>query len=288
MLDILVFGLLRGAIFALAAFGFSLVLGVLGIVNLAHGIFIVLGAVMTHALHTEAGWNLLLAALVSAGAMGLLGIAMQRLLIDRVFHLHPLMVLVQTFGIAIVVSEAAAKVFGPSERLLRVDVPSMPVLDIAGVYVPTFEVIVFFVALASAGLLVALLHYTAFGKAVRACRDNLEFAAIVGIDVRKVFLLTVGICGVWSGLAGAMIIGIRPTAAYMHFPWTVDAFLVVIIGGLGSITGALIGGFVYGVLNFAAYYYWPSMAPAVIFGVLILMLMLRPEGLFGLGTTARK
>jgi branched-chain amino acid transport system permease protein len=288
VLDILVFGLLRGAIFALAAFGFSLVLGVLGIVNLAHGVFIVLGAVMTHALYASAGWNLIIAALASATAMGLLGIAMQRLLVDRVFHLHPLMVLVQTFGIAIVVSEGAAKIFGPSERLLRVDIPSMPVIDVAGVYVPTFELVVFMVALLSAGLLAAVLRYTAFGKAVRACRDSIEFAQIVGIDVRRVFLLTVGICGFWSGLAGALIVGIRPTATYMHFLWTVDAFLVVIIGGLGSIPGALIGGFIYGVLNFAAYYYWPSMAPAVIFGILILMLMLRPEGLFGLGTTARK
>lgn len=288
MLDIIVFGILRGAVFALAGFGFSLVLGVLGIVNLAHGIFIVLGAVITHALVTAAGVPLVIAALLAALAMGALGLVLQRLFIERVFNLHPFMVLVQTFGLAIVVSEIGNKAFGTGERLLRVDIPGMPIVDIAGVFVPTFEIVVFLIALLSAGMLAAILRWTTFGKAVRACRDSLESAALVGIDVRRVFLLTMGLCGLWSGLAGALILGLTPTAPHMHFLWTIDAFLVVIIGGLGSMLGALIGGFLYGILNFAAYYYWPSAAPAVIFGVLIVMLMLRPEGLFGLSTVVRK
>ena len=287
MLDILVFGLLRGALFALAAFGFSLVLGVLGIVNLAHGIFIVLGAVLTQFM-VAGGVNIVVAGLTAAAAMGLLGLLIQQVFIKRVFHLHPLMVLVQTFGVGIVLSEIGNKLFGTSERLLRVDVPVMPIIAIGDLYVPTFEVIVFFVALLSAGLLAALLRYTQFGKAVRACRDSVDSAALAGINVPRVFLLTMGLCGIWSGLAGAMIVGLKPTAPHMSFMWTVDAFLVVIIGGLGSMLGALVGGFIYGVLNFAAYYYWPSAAPAVVFGVLIAMLMVRPEGIFGLGTVVRK
>ena len=99
-------------------------------------------------------------------------------------------------------------------------------------------------------------------------------------------IMTLGVA--IASMVGALILGLRPTAPHMHFMWTIEAFLVVIIGGLGSMSGALIGGFLYGVLNFAAYYYWPSTAPAVIFGTLIVMLMLRPEGLFGLGTVVRK
>ena len=202
--------------------------------------------------------------------------------------MHPLMVLVQTFGVAIIVSEVASKVFGSSERLLRLDVPGVPFVEIGSVFVPTYEIVVFAVSLISAGLLLAVLHYTSFGRAVRACRDSRESAELVGINVPRVFLLTMGICGAWAGLAGALILGLRPTAPHMHFMWTIEAFLVVIIGGLGSMAGALIGGFLYGVLNFAAYYYWPSTAPAVIYGSLIVMLMLRPEGLFGLGKVVRK
>ena len=287
MLDVLLFGFLRGAVFAMAAFGFSLVLGVLGIVNLAHGVFIVLGAVLTYLLYDE-GLPLVIAALMAALTTGLLGVLIQRLFIARVFDMHPLMVLVQTFGIAIIISEIANLIFGTSERLVRVDIPGVPNVGLGSLVVPTYELIVFAIALASAGLLAALLRYTEFGKAVRACRDSLESAALVGINVPRVFMLTMGICGLWAGLAGALILGLRPTAPHMHFMWTVDAFLIVIIGGLGSISGALIGGFIYGVLNFAAYYYWPSVAPAVIFGTLIAVLMLRPQGLFGLGQVARK
>ncbi|MCL4188087.1 MAG: branched-chain amino acid ABC transporter permease [Rhodobacteraceae bacterium] len=287
MLDIFFFGFLRGAVFALAAFGFSLVLGVLGIVNLAHGVFIVLGASVTYALYS-AGTPIVLAALAAAATTGLLGMLIQRLFIDRVFNMHPLMVLVQTFGVAIIVSELANKAFGTSERLLRLDVPGLPYVEIGSVFVPTYEIVVFVVSLVSAGLLVAVLNYTSFGRAVRACRDSRQSAELVGINVPRVFLLTMGICGAWAGLAGALILGLRPTAPHMHFMWTIEAFLVVIIGGLGSMGGALVGGFLYGVLNFAAYYYWPSTAPAVIFGALIVMLMLRPAGLFGLGTVVRK
>ncbi len=287
MLDILFFGFLRGAVFALAAFGFSLVLGVLGIVNFAHGIFIVLGASITFSLYT-AGANIVLAAIVAATTTGLLGILIQRIFIDRVFNMHPIMVLVQTFGVAIICSELANMVFGTSERLLRLDFPGIPYIEIGSAFVPTYEIVVFVISLASAGLLAAVLHYTSFGKAIRACRDSRSSAELVGINVPRVFLLTMGICGVWAGLAGALILGLRPIAPHMHFMWTVDAFLVVIIGGLGSIGGALVGGFLYGIINFAAYYYWPSIAPAVIFGTLIAVLMVRPEGLFGFGAVTRK
>lgn len=287
MLDILFFGFLRGAVFALAAFGFSLVLGVLGIVNLAHGVFIVLGASVTYALYMS-GVPLVFAALAAAVTTGLLGILIQRVFVHRVFNLHPLMVLVQTFGVAIVVSELANKFFGTSERLLRIDVPGLAYLEIGDLFVPTYEIVVFAVSLASAGLLILLLNYTSFGRAVRACRDSQEAAELVGINVPRIFLLTMGICGAWAGLAGALIVGIRPTAPHMHFMWTIEAFLVVVIGGMGSMMGALIGGFIYGIMNFAAYYYLPSTAPAVIFGALIVLLMVRPQGLFGLGSVVRK
>lgn len=123
MLDIIVYGLLRGSVFALAAFGFSLVLGVLGIVNLAHGVFIVLGAALTL---FAAGVPLVLSALLAICCTGLLGLVIQKAFIDRIFHLHPLMVLVQTFGVPVVISELAKFYFGSSERLLRVDVPGVP------------------------------------------------------------------------------------------------------------------------------------------------------------------
>lgn len=288
-MDLVIFGLLRGALFALSAFGFSLVLGVLGIVNLAHGIFVVLGAAMTFYLVSEAGLPIVIACALAALTSGLLGAVLQRTLIARVFALHPFMVLVQTFGIAVVLTEVLNHLFGTSERVLRVDLEGLPpALNLGGTFVPTLDLIVFAIALISAGLLFLLLQKSEFGRAVRACRDSRRNAELVGIDANRIYTLTMLVCGVWAGLAGSLLIMLQPTAAYMQFHWTVDAFLVVVIGGMGSMAGALLGGFIYGVLNFAAYYVYPTLAPAIIFGALILVLIVRPQGLFSLGALARK
>ncbi len=287
-MDLVVFGLLRGAIFALSAFGFSLVLGVLGIVNLAHGIFVVLGAAVTYALVTELQLPIVAACALAALSAGLLGAVLQRALIARVFALHPFMVLVQTFGIAVVLTEALNHAFGTSERVLRVDLGDLPPALDLGTFVPTLDLIVFAIALVSAALLFLLLQKSEFGRAVRACRDSRRNAELVGIDANRIYMLTMAVCGVWAGLAGSLLVMLTPTAAYMHFHWTVDAFLVVVIGGMGSMVGALVGGFIYGILNFSAYYIYPTLAPAIIFGALILVLIVRPQGLFSLGTLARK
>ena len=287
-MDLIVFGLLRGAIFALSAFGFSLVLGVLGIVNLAHGIFVVLGAAVTYWLVTDLQAPIVVACAAAALSAGLLGAVLQRALIARVFALHPFMVLVQTFGIAVVATELLNQAFSSSERVLRVDLGDLPPALDLGTFVPTLDLIIFVIALVSAALLFLLLQRSEFGRAVRACRDSRRNAELVGIDANRIYMLTMAVCGVWAGLAGSLLVMLTPTAAYMHFHWTVDAFLVVVIGGLGSMTGALIGGFVYGILNFTAYYLYPTLAPAIIFGTLIVVLIARPQGLFSLGTLARK
>lgn len=286
--EIIVFGLLRGALFALAAFGFSLVLGVLGIVNFAHGVFVVLGALITWSLQQQLGLNIVLASLTAALAMGVLGVVIQKLFIARVFKLHPFMILVQTFGVAVVATQLAELAWGGSERLVKINFPGPALIELGDVFIPTWDVVVFAISLVGALALVAILQLTSLGRAVRACRDSIDSASLVGVNVDRIFLITMAICGIWSGLAGALVVTLKPTGPYMHFYWTLDAFLVVIIGGLGSIGGALLGGFLYGIVNFAAYYFIPSQAPAIIFATLIVLLMVRPQGLFGLGATVRK
>src|SRR3546814_15686010 len=107
-----------------------------------------------------------------------------------------------------------------------------------------------------------------FGRSIRACRDNPESAAILGINVGSVYIKTMFICGLWTGLAGALLIGIQPLAPYMYMHWTIDAFLIVIIGGLSSIPGVLLAGFLSGVLIYTAYYSLSTLAPAHINGSL--------------------
>src|ERR1035437_10214353 len=123
MLYVLTYGLLRGATFAAVAFGFSLVTGVLGIVNMAHGAFVVFGALVTYSLHADLGWSLPLAVLVAALATALLATLFQVLFIARVPTTNPLMVLVQTFGLAIVCVKLFDKTWGADEKMIRADVP---------------------------------------------------------------------------------------------------------------------------------------------------------------------
>jgi branched-chain amino acid transport system permease protein len=287
MLDVLVYGVLSGATFAMVAFGFSLVLGVLGIVNMVHGVFVVLGGFATHWLSSR-GWPLPAAVLGATLFTGVAGVLTQKLFIDRVFKTNPLMVLVQTFGLSIVLVQVMEKTWGASERLLRVDVPGYPMVEMGQVIVPTIEVIIFAIALASTLMLVLLLNGTNFGRALRACRDNPRNAAILGINVGNVYMGTMLVCALWTGLAGALVIGTKPLAPYMHLQWTVDAFLIVIIGGLSSVPGVLVAGFLYGALNYMAFYYASTWAPALIYGTLIALLLWRPQGLFGLGAVVRK
>lgn len=288
MLDVLVYGLLRGAIFALVGFGFSLVLGVLNIVNVTHGIFVIFGGLFAHVLFAEYGWNLVLAIVTASVATAAMAAVLQKMFIERVHSTNPLMVLVQTLGLAIVITSIFEKAWGSSERLISASVPGYPILEIGRVIVPTLEIVIFVIALLSAGLLFLVLERTEFGRTIRACRDDPRSAALLGVDIDSVYLKTMIVCGLWTGLAGALLIMTEPLAPYMHLHWTIEAFLIVIIGGLGSMPGVLLGGLIYGVINYFAFYYYPAIAPALIFGGLTLLLLIRPQGVLGLGTVIRK
>lgn len=288
MEDVVIYGLLRGGIFALAAFGFSLVLGVIGIVNFAHGALVVFGGLLTHYTATKFGAPYIVALAIGAIGTGVLAGLIQRLFVARTFQLEPLMVLVQTFGIATVITELGIHFWGSEERVLRVETPLPPGFFIGSTFVPSFDLLLFLVSLASAGLLYLLLQRTQFGRAVRACRDDRESAQLSGINLSATFERTMFVSGFWSGLAGGMFITLSPLAPYMDFHWTVDSFLVIVIGGLGSMLGALVGGLVFGVLSFAASFYLPTIAPSVTFSVLLLFLLFRPQGLLGGGHATRK
>ena len=288
MMDVIIYGLLRGGIFALAAFGFSLVLGVIGIVNFAHGALVVFGGLLTH--YAASQWGLPYVAALAVGAFGTgaLAVLLHRMFIARTFHLEPLMVLVQTFGIATVVTELGVHFWGSEERILRIDTGLPAGFFLGGTFVPTLDFLLFVVSLISAGALFYLLKMSAFGREVRACRDSPQSAQLNGINLKRTYEKTMFVSGVWTGLAGGMFITIGPLAPYMDFTWTVDSFLVIVIGGLGSIAGALVGGLVFGVLSFAASFYLPTIAPAVTFSVLLLFLLFRPQGIFGTDTAIRK
>lgn len=288
MQDVLVYGLLRGGIFAVAAFGFSLVLGVIGIVNFAHGALVVFGGLCTQYLASRFGLPYLVALPAAVVLTGLLAVVVQRLFVSRTFRLEPMMVLVQTFGLAAVITELAAMAWGTQERLLRISTPLPPGFELGETFVPSFDLLIFVVSLVSAAALALLMRHTEFGRAIRAASDNPESAQLHGINLARTYERTMFVSGLWSGLAGGLFVTLSPLAPYMHFTWTVDSFLVIVIGGLGSMMGALLGGLLFGVLSFGASFYAPTIAPAITYGVLLLFLVFRPQGLLGASSAARK
>ncbi|NDZ17544.1 hypothetical protein C7T35_23180 [Variovorax sp. WS11] len=288
MEDVVVYGLLRGGIFAMAAFGFSLVLGVIGIVNFAHGALVVFGGLATQYLSVKFGMNYLLSLTMASLATGLLAVVIQKVFVARTFRLEPLMVLVQTFGIAAVITELGSMFWGTEERLLRIKTGLPAGWLLGNTFIPSFDLVVFVVSLVSAGALFLVLGKTEFGRAIRASSNNREAAQLNGINLSQTFERTMFVAGLWAGLAGGLFVTLSPVAPYMHFTWTVDSFLVIVIGGLGSMVGALLGGLIFGVLSFGASFYAPTIAPAITFGVLLLFLILRPQGILGLGPTTRK
>lgn len=288
MEDVVIYGLLRGGIFALAAFGFSLVLGVIGIVNFAHGALVVLGGMLTYYINVNLGTPYVISLLFGALGTGIVASAIQRYLITRTFHLEPLMVLVLTFGVATVLTETGIKIWGSEERVIRVTTHLPAGFTMGSTFVPTFDFILFIVSLISAGFLYILLRSTEFGRAVRACRDDRISAQLSGINLSSTFVKTMFVSGIWAGLAGGMFVTLSPLAPYMDFAWTIDSFLIIVIGGLGSMLGALVGGLLFGILSFATAFYMPTIAPAVTYSVLLVFLLLRPEGLFGSGIVTRK
>lgn len=288
MEDVVVYGLLRGGVYALAALGFSLVLGVVGIVNFAHGAMVVFGGLLANYLVSQLAVPYLIAVVLSILGTGILALVVQRIFITRTFRLEPLMVLVQTFGIATVITELATLGWGSEERVLRITTGLPAGFELGPTFVPTLDLIIFLVSIGSASLLFYVMAKTEFGRAIRACSDNRESAQLNGINLKATFDKTMLLAGMWAGLAGALFVTLSPVAPYMHFNWTVDSFLVITIGGLGSMLGAMLGGLIFGILSFAAAFYLPTIAPAVTFGVLLLFLLFRPQGLLGAGSATRK
>lgn len=283
----LVNGLSLGCVYALFALGFTLVFGVLGVVNLSHGAIFMVGAYAAERATAGLGWGIagaMVFAFVFAGGVGLLVdvLVLRRLRARQAPHLIPM---VATIGIAIVLNSAAQGIFGAENRRYPEEVISHTVYTFGNVQVTVLELgIMLASALLMAALLIAL-RGTQIGRGLRAVAESPRAAYLVGIDVEKMFYLTSFIAAGLGGVAGVLI------ALYSNavFPLMGQSMLhkgiaVIILGGMGDIRGAMLGGLFLGfaeVLSVA--YIGSSSRDAVAFGLLFLVLLVRPTGLFGRG-----
>ena len=279
--NIVLSGLLTGLVYGLMALGLSVIYGVVRIVNFAHGEMMT--AAMYAAVLLFAAWHLdplLILAPVALAFFGV-GYALQRVLINPFIDRPEYAQFILLLALALVLVNAMLIVFGPDARSVQVDY-ALESWQLGPLVVDKVRVVCAAAALAVCALLFAIFRFTAFGKAIRACADNLLGAQIVGLNVPHLYALTFGLGAACLGAAGVLLAPLVDVTPMSGPGYTLLAFVIVIIGGLGSMVGALAGGVLIGVSEaVAGLVITPSAKSMLSFGLLIAVLALRPQGLFG-------
>jgi branched-chain amino acid transport system permease protein len=277
----LVAGVLTGMVYGLSALGLSVIFGVIRIVNFAHGEMLVIGMFAALVLFRWLGLDPLLSVPIVAAGLFVFGYLLQSLVIRRVAHLADHMQFLLLAAIAIALVSACLIAFGPDPQGVQLDYAldsfavGLLVIDKTRLYAAVAAVIV-------AALLLAFFKYATVGRAIRACADNYLGAQVVGLNVGRLYALTFGIGSACIGAAGCIILLLVDVHPYLAPGYTLLAFIVVIIGGMGSLFGALLGGVLIGVAEaIAAVMIQPSLKTAFSFALLIIVLLLRPQGLLG-------
>ena len=273
-------GLLLGGVYGLVAMGLTLIFGVLDIVNFAHGALMTVAMYATFVLASGSGLDPYLTLLVSVPLLFLLGVVLQGGLLNRAMGQALENQLLLTLGIALLVENALLLAFSGNPRGVRVayDRP----MQILGAVADLSRILAFVGALLLAGLLFFVLQRTRLGTSIRAVAANPEGAQLVGIDVRRVYMLTFAVGTACAGAAGTLVvpfITLEPTTGEL---FNIIAFVVVVLGGMGKVLGALLGGLLIGLVEQLGGLYLPGQSPLLgVFVVFVLVLFLRPQGLFG-------
>ena len=273
-------GIAFGSLLALISSGLTIILGMLGVVNFAHGAMFMLGAYTAFVVLGH--WHSFAAALVLAALVLLVvAIALERGLIRFYYGRPPEDQILVTFGVGIMLVEAVRFFFGDLSQ--RVPTPHWGegIVNLGLFYYPLYRIeIIGIVAVLLFGFYFVLFH-TSIGLAVRAGIEDPLMVGLLGIHVRRVFLTVFAIGAVAAGIAGAIYAPLAAVIPDMGEPFLVEAFVVVVIGGLGSFGGAVVGGIVVGELLSLTTLFNPAYAQAAIYVVMTLVLVVRPRGLFG-------
>jgi branched-chain amino acid transport system permease protein len=275
-------GLLTGLVYGLSALGLSVIFGVIRIVNFAHGEIMVMGMFFALIMFRWLGLDPLLSIPLAAAILFVFGYFLQSTVISRVAHLPDHMQFLLLAALAVMIVNACLLIFGPDPQAINIsysfdsfDIGENLIIDKSRAYAAI-------AAVAISGLLLGFFKYSRTGKAIRACADNYLGAQVVGLKVSHLYALTFGIGAAVLGAAGCVLLLLIEVHPYLAPGYTLLAFVIVIIGGLGSMTGALVGGILIGMSEaLAAIIFQPSMKSAFSFGLLILVLLLRPQGLMG-------
>ena len=274
-------GLLTGAVYALIALGLTLVYGVLHIINFAHGATLTAAMFAVFVAHSVFKIDPYVAILILTPLFFALGYAVQRLIITPASHGDDSNILMVTLGLSIIIENALLAIFRSDTR--SIDVPyGFSVIEIGALFLSVPKVIAFFGAFAVAGVLGLLLALTDTGRAIRAVAKEKTGAALSGIDVNHIYALTFGLGAACLAIAACLLMPTFIVSPRVGNAFVLVAFTIVVLGGMGSIPGALIGGLVIGIVeSLSGLYFGESLGQIGIFLIFILVLLFKPTGLFG-------
>ncbi|MBN9067455.1 MAG: branched-chain amino acid ABC transporter permease [Rhizobiaceae bacterium] len=279
--QVLINGILLGGLYAIMALGLALVWGVLNIVNLAHGAFIMLGAYLAWHLYHYLGIDPFLGLPITAIVMFGVGYAVQRGILNLVVRAPMFNTLLITFGMEVVLTYLAQLAFSADFRTIN---PSYAGSNVAlgPVVVPTVRLAAFGVAIALTIAMWLFLLRTKLGRAIRATAQNLVAARLYGVEPRHLYAMTFGIGIGLAGVAGGLYGTVSQINPYIGATLTAKCFAIAIIGGLDNPLGVIVGGLVLGIIeSLAVLYIGATFADVASFGVLVLVLIIRPSGLLG-------
>jgi urea transport system permease protein len=280
-------GLSIGSILLLAALGLSLTFGQMGVINMAHGEFIMAGSYTAYVVQqviSNATGSLIISLLVGFVVGGLMGVVLEVVLDSRMYH-RPLDTLLVTFGVGLILQQLARDIFGAPA--VNVSAPSWLSggVDIFGAVVPKTRIFILVLAIAAVIALSVALKQSSMGRRIRAVVQNRDLAETSGISSRRTDITTFFLGSGLAGVAGVALTLIGSTSPTIGQSYLIDAFLVVVVGGLGQMKGAVIAAFALGILNsFIEYSTTASIAKVIVFVIIVVFLQVRPQGLFAVKT----
>jgi branched-chain amino acid transport system permease protein len=273
-------GIVLASYYILAAIGLSLIYGVLGISHFAHGSLIMVGGYMTHLFATSLGVNYFLSILIAMVVVTVLGLVIEELAYKPVRHAPPINTFIIGLGLVMVIDNLATAIFGPDQ--IRVKTPLTSVFKIGFVNIASLRI---FMVVGCAVLTIALIifmKYAKIGKAIRATSQNSEASLIVGINTNKVYAIVFGMGSAYGAIAGSLIAALFSAYPTMGTFLTMKAFAVLILSGLGSIPGIVVGGLIIGLTESIGMMFLPSDYKDIFaFVIMIIVLFIKPSGLFG-------
>jgi branched-chain amino acid transport system permease protein len=280
-LQILANGLVLGGLYACIAVGFSLVWGVLNVINLLHGSFVVLGAYVAFFGYVHAGIHPFASVAIAGALLFALGYVIQAGLVNRVIAAPVLITLTLTFGLDLLLNNTMLLAFTADYRKVNLATP-MPSVELGPIFLPGDRVAAMVLAILLTGLLYRLLRDSRIGRAIVAVRMDREASALMGVDVGRINSITFGLGALMAGAAGALLSIVYPISPLNSSMFLGKAFVVCVLGGLGSVPGALVGGLLLGVIeSFGAFWFGPEHAITLSFGLLLVLLFVRPSGILG-------